>query len=358
MSLIPILRSMPLLLLLPLAGHARAQAPAPGMANPPRQDAVEMQAARSATQAYYARIAPQLAASGQPRQLALAAILLRIATSNWTEGASAAGDAPSQPSPRDPRIDQWRQLALARAGKDVLANALLMQADTPADASLREQAADRWRRLEPDNLAPLYFLAGPVDRLLADARSTSRFDVHLYDQVRWMRAALEAHPPTAAESAGLLGGEQVPLDEASTSAAMAIAAAVAIPPQQPVRDACRGDALAAAPMRRADCRHVAGVMADHSDNNVAQFIGIGLLKGLATTPQQQADALARQRRMDWRMWQWGKLSAGQLRDGIAQFTRLLDDPGIRGEPELVVRLLADAGIPLEPPPDWQPPRRE
>lgn len=358
MSLIPILRSIPLLLLLPFAGHARAQAPAPGMANPPQQDTGEMQAARSATQAYYARIAPELAASGRPRELALAAILLRIATSNWTEGTPADGDVPSQPSPRDPRIDQWRQLAAARAGKDVLANALLMQADTPADASLREQAADRWRRLEPDNLAPLYFLAGPADRLLADARSTSRFDVHLYDQVRWMRSALEAHPPTAAENASLLDGEQVPVEEASTIAAMGIVTAVAIPPFKPIFDACRGDALETAPTRRADCRHVAEIMANHADSNIGELVGIGLLRSVATTPQHQADATTRRRSMDWRMQQWGKLSSEQLRGGTAQFTQLLADPTIQSEQDLVARLLAKAGIPLEPPPGWQPPRRE
>lgn len=355
MSLTTLLRLVPLLLLLPLAGAARAQAPAPepAVAQP---DEAEMQAMR-ATEAYYARIAPQLAASGRPRELALAAVLLQIATTDWPEGVPPDGDAPSQPSPRDPRIDQWQQLASARAGKDVLANALLMQADTPGDARLRAGAADHWRKLEPDNFAPLAFLAGPADALLAAARGTSRFDLHLYDQVRWMRAALIAHPPTAAETAGQLNGEQVPLDEAATIAAMAIATAIAIPPLKPIFDACSNGALTATPTRRADCRHVADLMADHSDSQVGQFVGIGLLKNLATTAQQQADAAARRRSMDWRMQQWGKLSSEQPRGGSPQFTRLLGDPSIDSEQALVARLLTDAGIPLEPPPDWQPPQR-
>lgn len=358
MSLTTILRPTPLLLLLAFAGQAHAQASAPGMAEP-QQDEAGMQAAREATERYYSRIAPQLAASGKPRDLALAATLLKIATTESLQGAPTNGATPSRPSPRDPRIRQWKQLASERAGKDALANALLMQADAADDTPLRTEAAARWRRLEPDNLAPIYFLAGPVDTLLADARTTRRFDLHFYDQVRWMRAALSAHPPTVGENADLLNGEQVPLEEASTSAAMAIVTAVAIPPLQPIRDACRGAALSATPTRRPDCRHVAEVMADRSDNNLVQFVGLGLLKDLATTQQQQqqADVLARQRGMDWRMWQWGKLSAAQLRDGVVEFTRLLGDPAIHGEQDLVARLLTDAGIPLEPPSDWQPPRR-
>lgn len=357
MSPTPMLRSLPLVLLLLFAGHARAQAPTAGVTGPQPQDAAEMQAARSATQGYYSRIAAELAASGQPRELILAAMLLQFATMDPPEDVPTNGRTPSQPRPHDPRIDRWRQLASSRAGKDVLANALLMQADSPTDTPLRRAAAGRWRTLEPDNLAPLYFLAGPVDTLLADARTTTRFDLHQYDQVRWMRAALMAHPPTAGENAALLNGEQVPLDEASTIAAMAIVTAVAIPSLKPVYDACREDALAATPTRRADCGYVAELMAAHSDSNLGQAIGIGLLKRLATTPQQQTDALARQRRMDWQMQQWGRLSLEQVRDGAPQFTRLLDDPKLGTEQDLAERMLTDAGIPLDPPPGWQSQRR-
>src|SRR5690606_10809355 len=215
---------------------------------------------QEASAAYHGRIAAELAATGQPRELAFAATLLSLADRIPPEGAVPGGDAPSQASPDDPRVAQWRQLASARAGSDVLANILLLQGDSRAGAATRDQALQRWRRLEPDNLAPLLF-AGDAEAWLPQAGAHARLDMHYYDRLRWIQAALAAHPPRVAERA-MFGGADVAADEAAAIAAAGILAAVTLPGLRTLGEACRDDALDATPTRRADCRHVGRVAAD------------------------------------------------------------------------------------------------
>ena len=106
-------------------------------------EAARLQAAQAAGERYHARVAAELAATGRPRDLAFAATLLQIAGEAPTEPPVPGDDAPSQRAPRDPRIAQWRQLASARAGGDVLANALLLQGDDAAGADIHRQAIER-----------------------------------------------------------------------------------------------------------------------------------------------------------------------------------------------------------------------
>jgi hypothetical protein len=348
------LRSLCLLALL-FAGTAHAQVPLPDdeEAMTPEQ-AAQMQAAEDAAQSYYSRIATDLAASGKSRELALAATLLQFATPPPPSDDAMVDDTPSQPSPRDPRADTWRRLASARAGKDVLVNALLMQAD---DSHVGRQAAERWRQLEPDNLAPLLFRGSSADGLLAATSSTSRFDLHMYAQVRWIQSALQAHPPSAAERAILFGGEDVALEDASALAAMGIWSAVALPSLRTLVDACRGTASATGPTQHEECRHVAQVMADASDTSLGRSIGIRLLELTASTPGQQDDAATRRRRIDWQMQQWAQLSGKQPLGGAHQLGQLLRDPAVGTEQDLVERILGEAGIPLDPPVGWQSPQR-
>lgn len=352
------------LLLLLSAGAAHAQVPAreaPAMA---AEEMARMQASQDAMRAWHARVAAELAASGRPRELALAATLLESATFLQGPEAGMQDDAPSRPTPRDPRVDQWRRLASARAGSDVLANVLLMQADPDAagDAQVRAQAIERWRVLEPGNLAPRLQAGADIDGVLADARVSDRYDMHWYEQARWLQSAFLAHPQTDAERAAILQAQDAVDDglsreETAAMAGMGIMAAVALPALQPLMAACRDEALSSTPTRREDCRHVARVMADTSDTSLGTNIGIALLEQVAANGAERAQAQARRRRMDWQMLAWGRASAAQPNGGVAQFVRLLHDPSVRSEQDLVERVLEEAGIPLEPPAGWQPPRR-
>ena len=299
-------------------------------------DALAVAAERVARN-YHLRIAVEIAASGEPRDLALAAVLHGMATA----GEDAGGDDPAA---------GWRARAAAAAGDDVLANALLAFAG-------EAEAARRWARAEPDNIAPLLFQDGGVDVLLAGAPGFTRFDQHMYGLVRWIQSQLAAHPPTASERQLLFAGADVPVEEFAAISAMGLWAAVAMPSLDELVEACEGRALRGAPARRAGCNHLARTLVGHSDTTLGRMLGIDMLARMAGDASERAEAQALGRRMDWQMLEWGRIAAAQPRDGAPQFTRLLADPAVRTEQDLVERVLAEAGVSPYPPTGWQPPRR-
>src|SRR5690606_40653580 len=120
-------------------------------------DALAVAAERVARN-YHLRIAVEIAASGEPRDLALAAVLHAMATAGEDVGVD------------DPAAG-WRARAAPAAGDDVLANALLAFAG-------EAEAARRWARAEPDNIAPLLFQDGGLDALPAGAPRLTRLDPH------------------------------------------------------------------------------------------------------------------------------------------------------------------------------------
>ncbi|HVI59606.1 MAG TPA: hypothetical protein VM619_12160 [Luteimonas sp.] len=317
-------------------------------------DAARLQAAQAAGERYHARVAAELAATGKPRELAFAATLLQLAGDAPVEPPAPGDDTPSQPASRDPRIAQWRQLASARAGSDVLANVLLMQGDTAADAATRREAAARWARLEPDNLAPVVFAMQRPAGWLPQAGAYARFDTHYYELARWMIAALRDRPLRPDESAAL-GVDSLP-EDAVAVAVVGILAGVAMPVNLLQSKEClRDEELAATPTRRMDCRHVARLLVEASDTSLAESIGLALLRATAVTPAEVLDADLRQRRKDWQMLEWGRLAREQDDMGTAQFASLLRDPAIANEQELIARVLADAGVPPDPAEGWRAP---
>ncbi|VXB12949.1 conserved exported hypothetical protein [Luteimonas sp. 9C] len=296
------------------------------------------------------RSAAALAATGQPRELAFAAVLRGLADAPPEQ---ADTDTPSQPATPDAQASAWRRDAAARAGSDVLANALLAYS---ADEATRLRAAQRWLGAEPQNLAPLLMRGGGVDALLADARVATRFELGMLDQVRWMQAALLRTPPTPAERIALAeAGDFVPTEQAAITA-MGLWAAVAVPGLDPLMQGCTAEMAAANATRARDCRHVADLMADASDTQLGEMLGLALLERLATTQAERAGAQDRRRAFDWRMLEWGRANAALPRDGAGQFVRFLADPSVRTEADLTARALQAAGIPLDPPAGWQPPR--
>lgn len=348
-----------LLLTLLLGAVFAAQAQSAGSGAPsPSPEALAMEQAHAAAgQAYSRRLAGALAADGGARELAFAAILRRIAAADAVAAAPPPGDAPSARVPPDPAVERWLDAAATRAGADVLANQLLIAAGDASAQTLRAQAAQRWQAAEPGNLAPLLWQSIPADALLADARRASHADTRMYEGIRWIAAAYRRHPPDAAERAALAGDGDFDEAEFAAMSAMALWTAIAMPALRPLMEACRGDALQATATRRADCRNVALLLAERSDALVLRHAGLGLLQATAIDSHSRAEAEARQRRMDWQMLQWGEVARRQERDGAAQFVRLLADPAIDTEQQLVERVLAEAGVPLDPPPGWVSPWR-
>ncbi len=106
--------------------------------------------------------------------------------------------------------------------------------------------------------------------------------------------------------------------------------------------------------RAQDCRHVARLMAEHSDTQLGTMIGLALSERTAQGAAERAEVQARRRTLDWRNLEWGRVSMTSPRDGASTLVRLLADPSVRTEQELVSRVLQDAGIPSDPPAGWRP----
>lgn len=348
------MRLLPLTAVLVLALQATpadAQAPYSRFGeDAPPQATTDEAAMRGAWQSWSQRSAAALAATGQPRELAFAAVLHGLADAPPPD---PDGDTLSRPLTPDPQTAAWRRDAAARAGNDVLTNTLLAYG---SDEATRLRAAQRWLGADPQNLAPLLMRGGNADVLLSDARTASRFDLGMLEQVRWMQATLLRTLPTASERAAFADAGDFVAEEHAAIQAMGLWAAVAIPGLQPLMEGCDVDALRTSTSRSQDCRHVARLMAEHSDTQLGTMIGLALSERTAQGAAERAEVQARRRTLDWRNLEWGRVSMDLPRDGAPQLVRLLADPSIRTEADLVSRALQEAGVPLEPPAGWQPPR--
>ena len=309
----------------------------------------------TAVEAYTTRLAGSLAGSGSARELALAAALRDMAEA--ARRSPATDDAAPGAAPADPQAQAWRRAAAAKAGQDILANQLLAGSGAAADNAMRRAAAGRWQAADPGNLYPLLHLDLDAEALLSAAREATHADAHMYEGVRWIMAAYRRSPPSASEQAAMAGDGEYRVDEAAAVSAMGLWTAAAVPGLATLLEACSEPMLRARPARRDDCRHAAGLLADGSGRVGDEHAGLAMLRALATTTAERAQVEERQRALDWRMLQWGRIAQQQPRGGAAQFVRLLLDPDIRTEQQLVARVLAEAGVPSDPPHGWMPPRR-
>ncbi len=320
---------------------------------------MELDAARQAVfQEYHHEMAMVLASSGEPRKLALAAVLETLSGSEGYDGEVSEDGRPSITPGAQAQANAWRAAAGERAGQDVIANILLTFGDASVDSvAMRTAAAARWANAEPDNLAPWFYGHAGVDAIFTAGAQRSRFDLHAYDTVRWMIEAFAALPPPPA---GWLEAQDKGLDIETFHAlrAMGLWSAVAIPALQPISETCRGYAIGAPTQRRAACLRLAQVLAESSDSRLGQSVGIGLLENMAGTPEERAEARAQRRRFDWQLLQWIEVSSRLPNAGATDFVRLLRDPSIRTEEQLMLRQLREAGVAIDPPAGWEPPRRE
>lgn len=316
-----------------LACAAVAEAQGIEAREPPPTEDRKVQAWRD----YQARVVDALAETGGARELAFAALL-----------RTSVGSG----EPDDVEVATWREAAAARGGDDVLVNRLLA-VDGGAGRALRAQAARRWRSAEPDNFVPLMQLGLPMDEVLEQARGAGRSHSHMYDTVRWMQSALLRHPPTADEEAAIADDEPVGAVEISLLLAMNTWTTYAMLPYQSLVEACSGDALQATLARQADCRHVATLLADHSDGMADGGIGLAMLHRLAASDFEREDIEVRRRRMDWQGQQLAVIAAEDGNASVARLVGLLADPSIEGDAQMLERALLEAGIPLDPPVGWQ-----
>ena len=300
-----------------------------------RRDA-ERDAAREAAwhalgKGYLRPLAERLAASGDPRKLAIAAKL-------WSSTTDVPGDR---------KAGRWRTQAFDKGGDDPVV-AILLQNDTRSVDGFARRTQERWRASEPGNLVPAMRSGEPVEALLARADTFDRFSLHLPDLLSTIDAALATFPPDEAQRALLRDAE---LDIPSMSAEYALSWGVVVSPAfMPLVNACKGDARHATPTRNLECRQLGRVMLTHSDSVLGELFGAALLR-------HDDDAALRAEGDAWRRrwaWQSKRLQElGEHAEGDCTPAKMRATPGM-GEGDAIRACLTDAGVPLAPPADWDP----
>jgi len=323
----------------------------PVSAQDERADGADARA--TAYDGYSLRLSQTLAAKGGARNLALAAWLRDLGGRRNAVAGMPDDDTPSQAMPEGAQVAAWRRDAARARDRDLMTDLLLVS----VDGTVGRDAATRWAAAEPDNAAPLLFQGLSADGLLAAMRGRQRFDLHFIDESRWLAGVYAANPPNAAELAPL-SDDDAPLspDAITVNGSGGLWATVAIPNFRDLVRACSGTALRATPTRPADCAHAADVMADASDTAIGRLIGIGLRERSASDDAVRAAAQQARRRSDWQLSEWGRVAQSLPDDGAPQFLRLLRDPSVHTEIDLIGRALREANVPLDPPAGWQPPR--
>lgn len=280
---------------------------------------------------YLRPLAKRLAASGDPRKLAIAANLWSVTTDD----------------PADRNIDRWRAQAFD-AGADDPIVAVLLQNDLRSVDGIARQARERWRASEPANLAPAMLSGEPVEDLLASAGTFDRFSLHLPDLLSTIDSTLATVPPDEAQGALL---RETGLDLPSLSASYTLLWGVmAAPSFSPLVAACKGDTRHATPTRNGNCRRLGRTLLAHSDTVVGELFGAALLR-------HDDDAALRAEGEAWRRnwaWQSARLrELGEHATGDCTPAKMRATPGL-GEGDAMRACLRDAGIALEPPADWSP----
>lgn len=330
---------------IPLSSHAVA-APA---------DVAVVSAVDPASDGYWPRVVATLAGSTQLRDRALAAQLNMLQAHILDQ---IADNPPASPITPEQAAVVHLLLPDMAVSDDPLALSLALQAGISAsDKAVIEAASGRWKALEPDNLAPILWIDQGTDKTLAAARDATRYDGRSYEQIRFMMEVFQRVPMEGME-VGEGYREVGDTDEARAALnAFALWAAYGIPAFQDVVKSCREPMVPADAARMGDCRHLAGVLAQESDVLIARGIGVGMLKRMATSSDEQAEARALQRRMQWQLQQ--RYAAGgdaaMLRDDVDTMLRLLRDPAIDTETQMNEAILRERGIALTPPADWQEP---
>lgn len=133
--------------------------------------------------------------------------------------------------------------------------------------------------------------------------------------------------------------------------AMSMVAALAIPAMQDLVHACQpGSPVSEG--RRDTCRSIAASM-DRGDSLITNMIGLRLQEWSARDAADRAEALAQRRRLQWRMHQLNAIAGTPVLPTTKQMTTMLAH---EREADSIDAMLVDAGRPLDPPADWQPPQ--
>ncbi|WP_139351480.1 hypothetical protein [Rhodanobacter sp. B05] len=244
-----------------------------------------------------------------------------------------------------------RAAASAPQAADVgLLDITLCSAQTGCDALKREA---RLRHLDPRN-GSLWMVAlhdasmrndrPRIDSMLSRMAQGDRFDVHFISLGQRFLVALKRIPPPP-------GATGTSADSLRRMQAMALVAAFVLPPMQDLVEACKpGNPVSDA--RRKTCRAIADSLR-RSDTLIADLIGLRLQEWTARDTADKDDALARRRRLLWKMHQLNDVSGTAAMPPAGQIGIMLAH---ENEVEGIDAVLLATARPLDPPAHWQPPR--
>ena len=274
---------------------------------------------------------------------------------DWALAATASPNPSRTIGAPTPRSDGDLYRAAQAAPNDALVQWLVANyADTttPEGASHRAAAIDALTRIEPDNAAvwmQVIYDAGTrgdatgVDDALTRMAESRHFDEHFVDIAHaWFDVYNRYPPPAGLATDGY---------DAGFVAAMAKAAATAMPSYQSVILACKPPATRDGDFdRKASCTRSGRLMLQHGHTLVAQSIGFAVLRNLDAATD--ADRAAN-RNLDWYRANSlrGTGDQGDVRDAFSYESdwRRMDD-----EIDVVKSALRRSGLPTEAPEGWSP----
>jgi len=182
-----------------------------------------------------------------------------------------------------------------------------------------------------------------IDLVLSRMAQSDRFDVHFISLGRRFLVALKRVPTP-------LGAAGASADSLRQMLAMSLVAAFVLPPMQDLVDACKpGNPVHAA--RRKTCRAIANPLR-RSDSLIPEMIGLRLQEWTACDAADKDDAMARQRRLQWKLRQLRDVSGTAAMPPASQIGIMLAH---ENEVDGIDAMLLATGRPLVPPARWQPP---
>lgn len=164
-----------------------------------------------------------------------------------------------------------------------------------------------------------------------------------------LRASYDDQPPS--ERMGFACASDVDFAQA-TALAMGITSVIQLDHSLQLATSCRENEAPIEPVRRRDCLKLAELF--YRDTRLLSSAGLAASVGARLAPPgpERERWVERRRSQRWQIQQYTELTAGkpamtQVRESIAAWRS-------GGEWQAQERALRDAGIPLNPPADWQP----
>lgn len=186
-----------------------------------------------------------------------------------------------------------------------------------------------------------------IDEALSNMARSTHFNFYFASLGRRFIAGLHRVPTLPDDAADHAGTPEVPRQEQ----AMSMVAALVMPALQDLMHACQPGS-AASDARRKTCRDVATSM-EHGDTMIANMVGLRLHEWTARDADDRAEAVAQRRRLQWRMNQLSAIAGTPALPPTKEIATMLAH---EREVDSIDAMLTDAGRPLDPPTDWQPPQ--